>query len=85
MNTPTISSIHNGLELWILDFLLFSRTFPMYRAGSDEPALLSYVLRRHRKGRRFQNIFDLQRKGPLSPLLDKRERPPGIDPTAGVF
>ena len=25
MNTPTISSIYNGLELWILDFLYHQR------------------------------------------------------------
>ena len=32
-DTPTISSVHNGFELWTLDFFVISSFFVMYRAG----------------------------------------------------
>ena len=40
--TPTISSVHNGFELWTLDFFVISSFFVMYGAGF-KPALLIYA------------------------------------------
>ena len=40
--TPTISSVHNGFELWTLDFFVISSFFVMYGAGF-KPALLFYA------------------------------------------
>ena len=40
--TPTISSVHNGFELWTLDFFVISSFFVMYGAGFM-PALLFYA------------------------------------------
>ena len=40
--TPTISSVHNGFELWTLDFFAISSFFVMYGAGF-KPALLFYA------------------------------------------
>ena len=40
--TPTISSVHNGFELWTLDFFVISSFFVMYGAGFN-PALLFYA------------------------------------------
>ena len=38
----TISSVHNGFELWTLDFFVISSFFVMYGAGF-KPALLFYA------------------------------------------
>ena len=38
----TISSVHNGFELWTLDFFAISSFFVMYGAGF-KPALLFYA------------------------------------------
>ena len=40
--TRTISSVHNGFELWTLDFFVISSFFVMYGAGF-KPALLFYA------------------------------------------
>ena len=40
--TRTISSVHNGFELWTLDFFAISSFFVMYGAGF-KPALLFYA------------------------------------------
>ena len=40
--TRTISSVHNGFELWTLDFFVISSFFAMYGAGF-KPALLFYA------------------------------------------
>ena len=48
-DTPTISSVHNGLELWTLDFFAISSFFVMYGAGFKA---CSFVLCG------FGNIFD---------------------------
>jgi len=40
--TQTISSVHNGFELWTLDFFVISSFFAMYGAGF-KPALLFYA------------------------------------------
>ena len=40
--TWTISSVHNGFELWTLDFFVISSFFVMYGAGF-KPALLFYA------------------------------------------
>ena len=41
-DTPTISSVHNGFELWTLDFFVISSFFVMYGAGF-KPALSFYA------------------------------------------
>ena len=40
--TSTISSVHNGFELWTLDFFVISSFFVMYGAGF-KPAILFYA------------------------------------------
>ena len=40
--TSTISSVHNGFELWTLDFFAISSFFVMYGAGL-KPVLLFYA------------------------------------------
>ena len=41
-DAPNISSVHNGFELWTLDFFVISSFFVMYGAGF-KPALLFYA------------------------------------------